>query len=132
MHLSEPQKPWAFCSAPRELTDSVDIWERNELVCPKTGNQVFIQHIWWRFETHEIKGKEVSDYFIGAWRLDKDVKVRPVKVGEVFVGRFFDSKEKVFREIRAVQYMETITQVDYEVHDKGRLPEDKRSGLRQK
>jgi hypothetical protein len=108
------------------LTDSVDVWEVNRYVCPKTGNEIFTQHLWWRVETHD----EETDFFVSAWRMNKQVLTIPNREGQWYVARFYDPKDKVFRTIRAKQYMETVTQVDYETVDRQRLDDGKRSGLR--
>jgi hypothetical protein len=124
--LSEPRKPWAFCSAPAELIDSVDVWERNRFVSAKDGKEIFVQHIFWRVSTHD----EETDFFVSAWRMNKQVLTIPNREGQWFVARFYDPKEKVFRVIRAKQFLETETTVDYEAADRLRMDDSNRSGLR--
>lgn len=121
-----------MCAAPSDLEDSVDIWEVNRLICLTTGKEVFTQHIWWRVETHKTREGEVTDFFVAAWRINRMVHVIPQQEVHVYAGRFFDGKDKVFRTIRAKQFIETETTVDYETVDRGRLSESQRSGLRQK
>lgn len=77
-------------------------------------------------ETH----KEETDFFVAAWRMDKQVMTIPNREGQWYVGRFFDVKDRVFRLIRAKQYMETETTIDYEAADRSRLGDSQRSGLR--
>jgi len=113
------------------LIETVAVWDTNKLVCPKTGNEVFTQHLWWRVETHETdERKEDTDFYVSAWRMAKQVMTIPNREGQWWVARFYDPKDKVFRMIRAKQYMETITTIDFEVEDRKRLDDSKRSGLR--
>lgn len=116
----------AICSAPAELIDTVDAWEQNRFVCAKSGKEIFVQHIFWRVGTHE----EETDFFVSAWRMQKQVLTIPNREGQMYVARFYDPKEKVFRVIRAKQFMETETTVDYEAADRQRMDDSKRSGLR--
>lgn len=110
------------------LTDDCDIWERNTLMCAATKQPQFVQHIWWEFITYD----GVSDYHVKAWRMETYCKARPREVNGVWVGTFTDGKDKVRRTIRAKLYIETQYDFDWEVADRQRLPEGKRSGLKQK
>jgi hypothetical protein len=83
--------------------------------------------VFWRVETH----KEETDFYVAAWRMSKQVLTIPNREGQWYVARFYDVKEKRFRMIRAKQFLETETTVDYEAADRSRLDDGQRSGLRQ-
>lgn len=120
----------AMCSAPTDLIDTVDVWEQNSFVSADSGKEVFKQQVFWRVETHDTGKAEVTDFFVAAWRMDGLVRTIPNREGVLYVGRFYDPKNKVFRLLRAKQLAETETTVDYEAVDRSRLDDAKRSGLR--
>ena len=111
------------------LFDQCDIWELNHVHCETTGEERLTQVIWWRFEYHETAG---FDFYVAAWRLEKDVRCEPMRIANGFIGTFRDRKDGVTRTILARQYLETFTAEDYELWDRNRLPDSKRNGLKQR
>lgn len=106
------------------LADDVDLWEDNQVA--NTGNVNLSQVVWWKLERH----KDVTDYFVVAWRLKSDCDIKPQLIGGRYVGAFYDRKTKSHRVIRARIYMETVSTVDLEILDRHRLAESERSGLK--
>lgn len=119
----------ALCGATEnQIIDNVDIWEINHAM-RLNGNEHYVQHIWWRWETHTVGGKEVSDFFVAAWTFRDDVsEVIPLPFRDRWEGSFRD-QSGTWRTIRARQYMETWSIVDFVLVDNQRLPFYERSGL---
>jgi hypothetical protein len=108
-----------------ELVDDVDWWELNHVQCPETGKEILVQHIWWRAEIHDGK----PDYYVVDWLLESKFPQQPAKINGLWTGTFRD-KNRVKRTVRARLFDETWTVGDPERFDAQRLPDVKRTGLK--
>ena len=113
-----------------------DVIEINKVYDEETGNLRFPQVIFWEWRcslNYKI-GRQQWDHYISDWRsLSKTRHKRYYDYQRKHhVINFYDSRDRVYRTVRAASFRETKTLYDVEIEDRKKLPSNFRSKLLRK
>ena len=106
------------------IRETVDLIELNHVISPDTGNECFLQILFWEWQPL------FSRYEIIAWRIRKCELVYPVRLPSGLWQLTFHDGDKL-RTIEALSACETFDTFDKEIDARSYLPQEQRRQLRE-